>query len=101
MKKIDLNRCFKDVKGLETAGDTIADVISKALFMGRGLTLSNADEKYAVYRLSIRIIAAAGAIELSDAEVEMVKKTAAALLTPGGYGQIVDLLEGDGNGEEE
>jgi hypothetical protein len=90
--KLNFNIHFKDIAGVEIPGETFADAIAKALFLGRGVSLSDADEKYAAYRLSTKLLAANADIVLSDDELKLIRKVAAAALTPGAYGQLIDLL---------
>jgi hypothetical protein len=90
--KVNLNKQFKTLTGAEIAGETYADLISKALFHGHGIS-AKPDEKYAAYKLSTKIIATGGLIEATDAEVALIKTVAAAALTPGAYGQVIDFLE--------
>jgi hypothetical protein len=89
--KVNLNKQFKTLTGAEIAGETYADLISKALFNGHGIS-STPDEKYAAYKLSTKIIATDGQIEATEAEVALIKTVAAATLTPGAYGQLIDSL---------
>lgn len=93
MKKINLNKEFTDVSGTIIAGEMISDAIAKHLYLGKGISVDNGDEKYAAYKLSSKIIHATGAIEVSPEEITLIKKTAASALTPGAYGQVIDLLE--------
>jgi hypothetical protein len=93
MKKINLNKQFRDITGARIAGETYADAIAKGLYFGRGISVTNGEEKYAAYKLSTRIIAEKTEIELTDDETALVRKVAAAVLTPGAYGQVIDLLE--------
>jgi hypothetical protein len=90
--KFNLSRNFKDITGADVPGETYADTVSKGLFLGRGVSITNADEKYAAYKLSTKLIAEKGEVELSNEEIDLIKKVAAATLTPGAYGQIVDYL---------
>ncbi|MDR2146849.1 MAG: hypothetical protein LBE91_10370 [Tannerella sp.] len=96
--KVDLNRNFKDIAGTDIPGETMADTVSKGLFMGRGVSVVDANEKYLAYKLSTKLIAGKGETELSDAEVELIRKVAAAICTPGAYGQVVDYLDERVNG---
>jgi hypothetical protein len=92
--KVNLNKKFKDFTGAEIAGETYADSIARGLFLGRGVSVTSADEKYAANKLSTRIITARDDIELTEEEVALIKKVAAVTLTPGAYGQVLDFIEG-------
>ncbi|MDR2146069.1 MAG: hypothetical protein LBE91_06395 [Tannerella sp.] len=91
--KVDLNKNFKDIAGADIPGETMADTISKGLFLGRGVSVVDAGEKYAAYKLSTRLIADRGVVEPTDLEFDLIRKVAAAVLTPGAFGQIVDYLD--------
>lgn len=90
---VNLNKKFRDITGAEIAGETYADALAKGLYLGRGISVTNGDEKYAAYKLSTRIIAEKGEIELTNDETALVRKVAAAVLTPGAYGQVIDFLD--------
>jgi hypothetical protein len=92
--KVNLNKQFKTLTGAEIPGETHADLIAKALFNGHGIS-ATPDEKYAAYKLSTKIIATAGIIEATDDEIALIKTVAAAALTPGAYGQVIDLLKNE------
>jgi hypothetical protein bfra3_13550 len=51
-----------------------------------------AKQKLASYELYCKISKAKGVVELTAEEAALVKQ-AAAVLNPGGYGQIVELIE--------
>jgi uncharacterized tellurite resistance protein B-like protein len=94
MKKINLNRDFKDFAGTALAGEKISDAIARHLYLGRGISADNGDEKYAAWKLCTKIISADGTLDVSPEEAELIKKVAAAALTPGAYGQVIDLING-------
>jgi hypothetical protein len=89
--KVNLNKEFKDLFGTVIAGEMISDRIAKNLYLGTGVA-DNGDEKYAAYKLSSKIIHAKGDIDVTPEELVLIKKVAAAALTPGAYGQVIDLL---------
>ena len=91
--KINLNKEFTDFSGSIIAGEIIADAIAKNLYLGKRVAPDNGDEKYAAYKLSSKIIHAKDAIEVTPEEIILIKKVAAEALTPGAYGQGIDLLE--------
>ncbi|MDR2913940.1 MAG: hypothetical protein LBV74_03750 [Tannerella sp.] len=93
MSKINLNKEFKDFSGTIIAGEMISDAIAKHLYLGKGVSVDNGDEKYAAYKLSSKIMNATKEIDVTPEEIVLIKKVAAASLTPGAYGQVMDLLE--------
>jgi hypothetical protein len=93
--KVDFNRKFKDFKGNELS-DSIADKVSEALFsagMTRECPIRNED-KFRAYKLSQKIINAAGATELSAEDITLIKEIVSNFLTAGAYGQVEELVEG-------
>ena len=93
MSKINLNKEFTDFSGTIVAGEMISDAIAKHLYLGKGISPDNGDEKYAAYKLSSKIIHAKEAIEVSIEDIALIKRVAASAFTPGAYGQVIDLLE--------
>ena len=93
MKKINLNQEFTDCFGTIIAGEKISDAIAKHLYLGKGISSENGDEKYAAYKLSAKIVTAKDKVECTPEEIALIKKMAAVGFTPGAYGQILDLLE--------
>jgi hypothetical protein len=93
MKKINLNKEFKDFSGSIIAGEMISDAIAKNLYLGKGIAPDNGDEKYAAYKLSSKIIHAKDDMDVTPEEIILIKKVAAVALTPGAFGQVIDLLE--------
>jgi hypothetical protein len=92
MKKINLNKEFRDFNGTVIAGEMISDAIAKHLYLGKGISLDNGDEKYAAYKLSSKLIHSKAEIELTTEEIQLIKKVAATGFTPGAYGQVMDFL---------
>ena len=93
MKQINLNKEFTDFSGSIIAGEMISDAIAKNLYLGKGIAPDNGDEKYAAYKLSSKIIHSKGVIDVTPEETVLIKKVAAIALTPGAYGQVIDLLK--------
>lgn len=92
--KVDLNKKFRDFKGGELAGDNIAHSVAEALFFyGKDKPIS-CDEKFKAYRLSQRIIAGDGVLEMTTEEATLIKDVCGECLTAGGYGQVYELIEG-------
>ena len=93
MKKFNLNREFTDCFGTIIAGEKISDAVAKHLYLGKGLSNDNGDEKYAAYKLSTKIVTAKNDVEITPEEIALIKKMAAVCFTPGAYGQVLDLLD--------
>lgn len=113
--KVNLSKAFKDYKGDEATEDvevldkdgkkttekkvqTMSNLLGYLLFNGHGLIRSgdaskdNA-RKYEAYKLSVRVVASKGAIDLTPEEAVIIKEVASNL-PAGGYGQVVDLIDG-------
>lgn len=93
---VNLNQPFKafggeQLKG-ESKGETMAHFLAKALFSGAGVG-QTPEEKFAAYKLCNRLISETGEIELDKDERKLLKDTACASLTPGAFGQVMELLE--------
>ena len=73
------------------------DVIAPILFSGEWsderVNALSGDEKIRAYSLSLKIYQSTGDIEISAEEALMIKE-AALVLSPGGYAQIVKLIDG-------
>lgn len=52
------------------------------------------EDKYKAYQLGKRLADTDGEIEITTEEATMLKRIASVVLTIGGYGQVVDLIEG-------
>lgn len=99
--KINFNQPFKNYKGeviIEDNGvpQLIKNIVSALLFSGKWLEKkpdARPEDKIMAYDLSIRIYKAAREIELNIEEAAMIKD-AAASLNPGGYVQVINLIEG-------
>ena len=75
----------------EAKGKTMAHFLAQALFSGAGVG-SSPEEKFAAYKLCNRLINETGDIELDKDERKLLKAAACASLTPGAFGQVMDLL---------
>ena len=96
--KVNLNVPFMNYKGLvitkKVEGTDVEqeqlmkDVIAPILFSGEWR-----DERVNALSLSLKIYQSTGNIEISAEEALMIKE-AALVLNPGGYAQIVKLIDG-------
>lgn len=73
-------------------GDTIARLLYE-MCDSQQMQLSG-DEKLQAYRIACRIGKDASKVEMSAEDIVLLKKLMEHVLSIGGYGQIVDLLEG-------
>lgn len=91
--KVNLNKQFKDFKGEELKGESIAYSVAEALFFyGKDKPVSN-DDKFKAYCISQKIIKSNGDIEITAEEACLIKEVCGEALTAGGYGQIHDIIE--------
>ena len=105
--KVNLNVPFMNYKGFvitkKVEGTDVEqeqlmkDVIAPILFSGdwrdERVNALSGDEKIRAYSLSLKIYQSTGNIEISAEEALMIKE-AALVLNPGGYAQIVKLIDG-------
>lgn len=80
------------VKNKQMLGDTIAKLLYE-MFDSQQMQMSG-DEKLQAYRIACRIGKDAEKVEMSAEDIVLMKKLLLPVLSIGGYGQIVDLLEG-------
>lgn len=101
--KINFNRPFLNFRGepiMKTAGghepQVIKEVISSLLFDGEWVRSSGKsitpEDKMRAYDLSVRIYKSAGEVDITAEDAVLIKEAACAL-NPGGYAQIVKLIE--------
>lgn len=94
--KVNLQILFKSFGGEELKGEakgkTMAHFLAQSLFSGAGVG-NTPEEKFAAYKLCNRLISETGEIELDKDERKLLKDTACASLTPGAFGQVMELLE--------
>jgi hypothetical protein len=107
--KVNFNKGFVNFKGEPIVSERVVDgnkryvpqlmkdVLSPLLFEGewartRGTPLSGG-EKIRAYELSLRIYKSTGEVELTAEDAVLIKEAAQAL-NPGGYAQVVQLIEG-------
>lgn len=97
--KVNLSKYFTDAQGnpVIVAGkpQVIGEHLCFALF---NLTQvhgapATPEQKYMAYKLCKRIQADASNVELSTEEGTFLKELAAEVLSAGGYGQVVDIIE--------
>jgi hypothetical protein len=95
MKKIDLNKNFKDFKGRE-AKEVIADKVAEALYSAGAIPewKIKREDKYRAYKLCQQIICNKGVIEIESEDATLIKDVCANFLTAGAYGQVHELIEG-------
>lgn len=92
--KLNFNVKVKNFDGKESES-TLDKVLSKNIFFladSPNFQLPYED-KYKAYKLGTRL-SESGEIELSTEEATLLKRIASVALTIGGYGQVVDLIEG-------
>lgn len=91
--EVNLNQSFIGLDGKQLkSGQTVSDALGQALFSGIGVG-NTPDEKYFAYKLCNKIISKNNSIELDIDERKLLKNVACASLTPGAYGQVVELLK--------
>ena len=95
MKK-DFNKKFVNLRGQEIEGDTIADSIANQLFVAgiQPEQINNAD-KFKAYKISTKLVANNGVVELDESEIALLKSFCEKCFAAGAYGQIVEILEED------
>ena len=74
----------------------IGDIVGKVLFEvidSQSMQLSG-EEKLRAYRVACKIGKDAENVELESEDIVLIKKILCPVMAVGGYGQIVDLLEG-------
>lgn len=92
--KANFNRNFKDFRGTELPGESIAHTVAEALFNHGTGTPAPENEKRMAYGLSRRIFLADGEVEITAEEAAFIERVCSEKLTAGGYGQIYELIEG-------
>lgn len=96
--RIDFNKKVMDWEGKETEA-SLASVLGRNIYYlsdNPNLQLPYED-KYKAYQIGRRILDSDGKgdMEISTEEATLIKRMASVLLTIGGYGQVVDLIEGN------
>lgn len=99
--KVNFNQPFTDYYGREVknekgSGRNIAESVCLQLFnLGQlcGQPVP-AERKYMAHKLCRRIADNPECVELTTEEATFIKEVAAEAFNAGGYGQIVDIIEG-------
>ena len=91
--KVNLDQQFKTMDGKEMPSSTpnMRMSIAQNLFNGHGVG-NTQDEKFAAYKLCNRLMNEPGELELDKDERKLILASSCANLTPGAFGQIMDLL---------
>ena len=87
------NRIHVTEKPLQLMKDVIAPILFSGEWRDERVNALSGDEKIRAYSLSLKIYQSTGDIEISAEEALMIKE-AALVLSPGGYAQIVKLIDG-------
>lgn len=93
--RVNFNVSVKGFDGKES-GNNLGTVLGRNIFFfadSPGFQLPYED-KYKAYQLGKRISESDGEIEITTEEATLIKRIASVVLTIGGYGQVVDLIEG-------
>jgi hypothetical protein len=97
---VDFNIPFVDFKGepILQNGKTqvIKGIVAATLFEGNWLLRkmgTTPEDKLAAYILSQRIYSSTGEIEITVEEAATIKEAVLTALNPGGYGQVVAIIE--------
>ena len=101
--KVNLNIQLKEYDGRPAKDDkgepiVIRDLVSRTLFEGKGIRRTgnpdtDDDNRFKAYRLSQRVMAADGEIDLSPEEMVLIKQAASAFQGAGVYAQIRELID--------
>ena len=90
--KVDFSKNFKGFNGEEVkANKSIGYTLAQGLFNGYGVG-NTPEDKFAAYKLCNRLMNETGEIELDKDERKLIKESACAGLTPGAFGQVMELL---------
>lgn len=97
--KVNFSKSFVDAQGnpviVADKPQIIGEQLCFALFNLTQVhgTPATAEQKYMAYKLCKRIQSDASNVELSTEEGTFLKELAAEVLSAGGYGQVVDIIE--------
>lgn len=92
--KVNFNQKIKDHKGNEV-NIIIAEKLSELMwFAGSQADVQfSRDEKFKAYKISQKLIACNGNIEIDVDEAAFIKDMAAKYLAAGVFGQVCDMIE--------
>lgn len=91
--EVNLNQAFIGFNGEPLKnGQKISDALGQSLFSGIGVG-NKPEEKYFAYKLCNKICNSDGIVDLDIDERKLLKRVACESLTPGAYGQVVELLK--------
>jgi hypothetical protein len=98
--KVNFNIPFVDFKGEPIVQNgkeqVIKNVVAGTLFEGGWLlrkTGTTPEDKLAAYMLSQRIYSSEGEIDITSEEAATIREAVLTALNPGGFGQVVHLME--------
>jgi len=91
--KVNFNQTVKDFKGNST-DIVISDKLAELLFFaGNSDFRMTREEKWRAYKISQKLIAGGGIIDMEAEDAAMIKEVCAQCLAAGVFGQICDLIE--------
>ena len=99
--KLDLTKPLKreDWMKKEEKAEPLADELKKLVYGGVSIKqnddpMKRAEEMYAYYKLFKKLDAATPDTEYTPDELNIIKRVAAIVYSPGAYGQIVEMIDG-------
>ena len=99
--KLDLTKPLKreDWMKKEEKAEPLADELKKLVYGGVGIKqnedpMRRADEMYGYYKLFKKLDTATSDTEYTPDELNIIKRVAAIVYSPGAYGQIVEMIDG-------
>lgn len=91
--KVNFNQKIKDFKGNPT-DIIISDKLAELLFfIGNSEFRITRDNKWRAYKISQKLIAGNGTIDMEVEDATMIKEVCAECLAAGVFGQICDIIE--------
>ena len=99
--KLDLTKPLKreDWMKKEEKAEPLADELKKLVYGGVSIKqnedpMKRAEEMYAYYKLFKKLDAATPDTEYTPDELNIIKRVAVIVYSPGAYGQIVEMIDG-------
>ena len=99
--KLDLTKPLKreDWMKKDEKAEPLADELKKLVYGGVSIKqnedpMKRAEEMYAYYKLFKKLDAATPDTEYTPDELNIIKRVAAIVYSPGAYGQIVEMIDG-------